>query len=163
MLLTYRTQIHTLKMLCVYCSEALFDHDEITGAAVSPGYLKRSAALLRSCVKPAPPPGKMDKYIRLLLDVDGPRYVHENILLKHNEARRVGYTFYTLAFAELVFRQALSSFGRVKTLRSRLVAKAVEDVNQLWHLLPTHGEQWLAILEDIWSSPFVKNFRVSHE
>ena len=71
--------------------------------------------------------------------------------------RRVGHAHYTREFAEILFREALLCRGRARTIRDRLVCRAREFGNPLWHLLPRKVAFWLAILEDLFASRLVLN------
>ena len=79
---------------------AMFNHSASSQVAAS-DLLQKSATLLRDTVQP---PLKnncnhIDKHIRLVLDVAGPRYVNANIIGNGLDVRRVRYLYYTHSFA----------------------------------------------------------------
>ena len=84
---------------------ALYDDDRISGRTGG-FYLARSAQLLRVALGPAPiGSGGVDRCLVLLLDAGGPRYVRVDEVGTVLSARRVGYTYYTRQFAEVLYRE----------------------------------------------------------
>ena len=49
---------------------------------------------------------RLDRSLRLLLDIDGPRYVRVD-MLQEQPVRCVGNAYYTMAFAKELFAQSL--------------------------------------------------------
>ncbi|CAK0802818.1 unnamed protein product [Prorocentrum cordatum] len=88
--------------------QALFD-DNMLSKHQPKNLLQRSADLMRRSVSPPLRCLGVDKQIRLLLDHDGPRFVNFEVLARDGalQARRVGNTYYTKEFAELVFRESI--------------------------------------------------------
>ena len=78
-------------------------------------YLQRSAALIRKSIKPplSRTNNKLDRFIRIVLDVQGPRLVHLQAL-DFLCARRVRNLWYTRKFAERVYQEVLLSNGKVR-------------------------------------------------
>ena len=94
---------------------ALHDSDMIKGVRCG-GYLKRSAVILRQQVKPSlsATNNKVDRFIRLLLDAKGPRFVHHKIVEAKATARRCGNLWYTHAFGEKLFQEILLQHGKAR-------------------------------------------------
>ncbi|CAK0905471.1 unnamed protein product [Prorocentrum cordatum] len=105
--------------------------------------LQRSADLMRRSVSPPLRCLGVDKQIRLLLDHDGPRFVNFE------------------EFAELVFRESILHEGRVRPMRARIVTRFKEAGSCVTHLLPGKVVQWLSLMEDVFSSPFVEELRTN--
>ena len=144
--------------------KALFDHDRCVGA--EPGhYLQRSATIIRETVRPALHTLKVDDEIRLLLDTTGPRFINAAAVRadcpdeERISARRVGYLYYTRAFAEMFFREALLHAGRARPIRARFLTRSLEAGSQATHLFPINVRTWLDIMEDVFSAPFLLEFR----
>lgn len=87
---------------------SLHDSDMISGQKQGK-YLQRSAALLAEQVAPPLPRtvNQIDRHIRLLLDISGPRFVHLQSLEKDIAAKCQGNIWYTHAFAEKVYQEIM--------------------------------------------------------
>ncbi|CAK0885113.1 unnamed protein product [Prorocentrum cordatum] len=142
--------------------QALFD-DDMLSKHQPKNLLQRSADLMRRSVSPPLRCLGVDKQIRLLLDHDGPRFVNFEVLARDGalQARRVGNTYYTKEFAELVFRESILHEGRVRPMRARIVTRFKEAGSCVTHLLPGKVVQWLSLMEDVFSSPFVEELRTN--
>ena len=73
----------------------------------------------------------------------------------------MGNTYYTKEFAELVFRESILHEGRVRPMRARIVTRFKEAGSCVTHLLPGKVVQWLSLMEDVFSSPFVEELRTN--
>ena len=78
-------------------------------------YLQRSAALIRKSIKPplSRTNNKLDRFIRVVLDAQGPRLVHLQAL-NFLCARRVRNLWYTRKFAERVYQEVLLHNGKAR-------------------------------------------------
>lgn len=94
---------------------SLHDSDMISGHRKGK-YLQRSAALLAAQVSPPLPRtvNQIDRHIRLLLDISGPRFVHIQSLGKDCVAKCQGNIWYTHAFAEKVYQEIMLHHAKVR-------------------------------------------------
>jgi len=138
-----------MKMIC-----AMFDEDVLNHEPLQPTYLQRSARLLRESIIPrlSEKVNEIDRHIRLVFDRTGPRYVHLLALGDSEKCRRVGYTFYTHAFAECVRSELMICKAKVKMLMGRMLKHAKDANNPLVSLYPLHVKSWWPIVEDIFMS-----------
>ncbi|CAK0792945.1 unnamed protein product, partial [Prorocentrum cordatum] len=143
---------------------AMFDSDRCQGKSQG-RYLERTAQMLRESVKPALACLRIDRDIRLLLDGAGPIFINAAAIMSEPPegpttlARRVGDTYYSHAFAEIIFKEFMLNHGRARPTRARIVARCAEAGSQLTHLLPQEVTKWLELLEDLLSAPFVRAAR----
>ena len=104
--------------------QALFDNDQVSNRACKPGYLQRSARLLRTCAPGLDPQeNSVDKHIRLVLTEKGPVFKHRACL---QPVRRVKNLYYSHGFADLLFQELLLNQAKMKTatcLQARKVTK----------------------------------------
>jgi hypothetical protein len=117
---------------------ALYDSDTFNQNKQT-NYLQRSSQLMRVSIgKPLYESNnrEFDRSIVLLLDSDGPRYVNEASIGVSIMARRVGHTYYTRTFAEILLRESIIHHGRVKTFLPRLMMRGIEAGNEIIHLFP---------------------------
>ncbi|CAK0846382.1 unnamed protein product [Prorocentrum cordatum] len=146
---------------------AMFDPDRCRGKSQG-RYLERSAQMLQQGVKPAPTCLKIDRDTRLLLDDAGPTFINAAAVRPWPSegpttlARRVGGTYYSHAFAEILFKEFMLNYGHVRPTRARIVVRCAEAGSQLTHLLPQKVPQWLELLEDLLIAPFVRAARDLH-
>jgi hypothetical protein len=148
------------KMLKVI--KCLFDNDRCLRRRVTASYLRRAADLMRSTISTPVTSNDLlgfNNSIVLILGASGPYYANKDDVGVLIKARRIGYLYYTLEFANMFIREALLHNGRVKTLRARLVFKAQEVGHGLGHLYPRKVQTWLGIMEDIFWSPYVSKMR----
>ena len=143
------------KQLNVVC--ALFDNDRLLRAPTG-NLLKRSATILRETVSPAVHRGQnaIDKDIVLVLDDDGPSYQKKAAVGQNLACRRVGYTYYTRGFADILLQESLRHHGRVRPAMLRTCARIVEKGSELSSMLPTHVDHWLKLMEDVFNSAHVE-------
>ena len=141
--------------------KALFDDDALKGKS-STTYLERSQQIMRNAV-----PSKelalarknFDRNLGLLMTSNGPRWFHVNGAARRG-TRQLGYMYYDADFALELFRTALFKNGRYRTIQHSFVRKALRASNPLWSLLPTRQDKWAELIEDIWSSPMVRQYRM---
>jgi hypothetical protein len=146
------------KMLKVV--KCLFDNDRCLRMRVTASYLRRAADLMRSTISTPVSTNDLlgfNNSIALILGASGPYYANKDDVGVLIKARRIGYLYYTLEFANMFIREALLHNGRVKTLRARLVFRAQEIGHGLGHLYPRKVQTWLGIMEDIFWSPCVED------
>ena len=143
------------KQLNVVC--ALFDNDRLLRAPTG-NLLKRSATILRETVSPAVHRGQnaIDKDIVLVLDDDGPSYQKKAAVGQNLACRRVGYTYYTRGFADILLQESLRHHGRVRPAMLRTCARIVKKGSELSSMLPTHVDHWLKLMEDVFNSAHVE-------
>ena len=83
--------------------------------------------MLRESVKPALTCLRIDRDIRLLLDGAGPTFINAATVQSWPSegpttlARRVGDTYYSHAFAEILFKEFMLNHGRARPTRARIV------------------------------------------
>jgi hypothetical protein len=117
---------------------ALYDSDTFNQSKQT-NYLQRSSQLMRVSIgRPLYESNnkEFDRSIVLLLDGDGPKYVNESSIGVSIMARRVGHTYYTRTFAEILLRESIIHHGRVKTFLPRLMMRGIEAGNEIIHLFP---------------------------
>ena len=117
---------------------ALYDSDTFNHCKQA-NYLHRSSLLMRVSIgKPLYESNnkEFDRSIVLLLDGDGPKYVNVSSIGVNIMARRVGHTYYTKTFAEILLRESIVHHGRVKTFLPRLMMRGIEAGNEIIHLFP---------------------------
>jgi len=136
--------------------QALFDNDRLTRREQA-DYLRRSADFMRRTIQPPLECSRnlIDRDIVMVLDHDGPRYCNRSAIVQSARHRRIGYTYYSKTFADLLMREAILHHGKGKTMIARICVIMVERGCEVISLLPTHTRQWLGILEDVFRSPFV--------
>ena len=112
-------------MLVVY---ALWDDDAIHGRPHCATYIQRAADKIRGWVHPPLSPTimqeRLDRKLRLLLDIDGPKYVTVDMLQEH-PVRCVGYTYYTMEFGKELFAQSLLARSSINATVSAMAEVVV--------------------------------------
>jgi len=93
--------------------------------------------------------------VRLVLTAKGPEYRNREGVERDALVRRVGYTYYTQDFAELVYRELLWHDSKVVAFIPRLHLITAELGNPLAGLFPSHCKNWWPLVEDVFSSPAV--------
>ena len=84
----------------------------------------------------------------------GPQLVSRSNLVGMDYVRRSTRQIYiTKEFANVTFDDGLLYNANMNKVRISAIRRAAEFDNELWHLLPTKTDAWLAILEDIFFSP----------
>ncbi|CAK0832929.1 unnamed protein product [Prorocentrum cordatum] len=136
---------------------APFDNDWLLRAP--PGdFLKRSATTTRETVSPAVHRGQnaVDQDVVLVLDDDGPSYQNKAAVGRSLAHRRVGCTYYTRGFADVLMQESLRHHGRVRPAMLRACARVVEPGSELSSMLPTRVDHWLKLMEDVFNSARVE-------
>ena len=122
--------------------------------------MERSNRIIGRIFAGSPLPSSNTQYHRLLalkLTSTGPVFL-SSIEGSHSVGlRRVGYTYYDRGFANALFREALTHYGRYRSIRDAFVRRASEVNNPFWRMLPSGLDKWAALLEDLFSSPKVIN------
>ncbi|CAK0883072.1 unnamed protein product, partial [Prorocentrum cordatum] len=136
---------------------ALFDNDRLLRAPLG-NLLKRSATTMRETVSPAVHRGQksVDKDAVLVLDGDGPSHHNKAAVGRSLACRRVGYTYYTRGFADVLMQESLRHHGRVRPTMLRTCARVVEQGSELSGMLPTDVAHWLKLMEDAFNSARVE-------
>lgn len=107
--------------------------------------------------------GAIHAMCRLVLTANGPEYRNREWVDRDALVRRVGYTYYTQDFAELMYRELLWHDSKVKSVLPRLHMRTAELGNPLAGLFPSHCKNWWPLVEDVFSSPAVlKVQRTTH-
>ena len=131
------------------CIKGLFDNDSIIGT-LHDNYLRRSA----HAVNVTSVPGVIvDRAIKLVLDACGPRFAPMSSPTGSDELRCVGYTYYTRAFANDLFSNAMYVDGRLMRLRPLFIRRARDHNCELWSLIPRKIDVWAKICEDVFFAP----------
>ena len=141
---------------------ALFDADRLKRTTEG-HFLARSAALMRSSI--IPPLSGAANFINpdivLVLDSSGPEYRNKAALAQSQDCRRVGYTYYTRSFADLVLRESLQHHGRVRTMIPRICACLMACGSEVVSLLPRRVDTWLKLIEDVFNSAYVTGLQAA--
>lgn len=167
MLLKHLHKEHTADTL--YCGSgrkqlnvvfALYDQDRsemVNGTA----YLRRSADALRESVCPALSvrSKNIDREIVLVLTGTGPQYHQALSTHEACQVRRVGYTYYTRSFCNIMVQEFLMNHGRVRTTIPRIVMRLSLSGSRLVSLLPSDVLHWLNLIEDAFACPWVVSLR----
>ena len=142
---------------------ALWDHDQMAtrtkAADQDIGYAERAASVVRSSVDPALPTGHMgdrvDRALRLILDADGPRYVHRDHVEGPTRAplRRIGNFFITRKFAIEAFVQAVMAKSSINSTQMQMEEHMTRSGSRLVSLVPGGHRWWETLLEDVFFSP----------
>ena len=116
---------------------ALWDDDAVQGRPHHPDYIQRAADCVRQWVKPPLHPtimhDRLDRSMRLLLDINGPRYVSvDNI--RETSLRCVGYTYYTMAFAHELFVQVVLARSSINRTVGAMAEVAVSNGCKVYQL-----------------------------
>lgn len=90
-----------------------------------------------------------------MLTASGPEYRHHADVESSGDVRHVGYTYYTVEFAQLVYREMILHDSKVKSFLPRLHMRTAELGNPLAGLFPSHCKNWWPLIEDIFASPAV--------
>ena len=169
-LVTHFQRYHTEKAY-FYCANskkqfklvtALWDHACLQQGRTN-NLLQRSAEILRSSVQP--PLSKTtagqnaDRCLRLVLDIPAPRFVNCQALPKDLAVRRIGVYYYTQAFAEVIFRQALDCGASFCETHSRVAHTVTASGTELCSLLPSWIITWEKIMDDIFNSEIVRSMQ----
>ena len=141
---------------------ALYDHDAIAGGAMSAGFLRRSAAIMRADVKPPVPTTNVhiDKTVRYVLDANGPRIMALHCIKSSKDLRRVGNFYYTYDFACAFLQAAAAGNGSLQKIYSAFLGACTRHDGQLSSIIPraTNGF-WTNVLEDLMQAPPFHEFR----
>lgn len=118
-------------------------------------YLAQSARVMAQSIVPALDSrhNLIDRDIRLLLTDKGPVFVNLRTVDESNTYRRVGNTYYTREFAEIIKSEALVNKARARTILPRLAMRFMEAGSTLASLVPSWQETIWCILEDVFMSP----------
>ena len=137
---------------------ALFDNDRLLRAPTA-NLLKRSATILRETVSPPVHRGQnaIDKDIVLVLDEDGPSYQNKAAVGQNLACRRVGYTYYTRGFADILLQESLRHHGRARPAMLRTCNRIMEQGSELGSMLPVDVAHWLKLMEDAFNSAHVES------
>ena len=142
----------------------LWDNDALLQIE-SRNLLSRSAEIIRAQTQPALPKtwgaSQVDRSIRLVLDVPGPRFVHVEQVESGLATRCTGNLCYTQKFAEATFRHALEAKASLRETISRAVSATSRSGSELSSLLPTWIVSWEKLVDDIFNSPQV--VRMEHD
>jgi hypothetical protein len=147
------------KQLAVVWS--LADECQVSGKRID-GLLARSAGVMAATIIPpiTHRVTEIDRHIVLLLHSDGPQYMAVSCLPCRDDIRRVGYTYYTGAFAQLLFKEALLAHGRLRPTAARVAFAVLPQCAPMLSLLPRPGEAvWLKLMEDVLASPIPLQLR----
>ena len=146
------------KQLKVVC--ALFDNDQIASQKGS-RYMSRSAEILRATVSPplASDSNGIDRHIRLVFAGAGPQFWNKAVVDESDNLRRVRNVYYTVEFADVVYRELLLRNAKCKAAIPRILQSIVSAGSQLASLMPRHVKDWWPIIEDIFSSPSVRTLQ----
>ena len=120
--------------------------------------MARSAEVLRKSVQPnlSSYAIDIDRGIVLVLDAEGPAFLNEDVVAQSLVHRRVGNTYYSRSFANMVLQETMMNHGRVKPMIQRIAKDQTQRGSMLTSMLVTHVRYWLRILEDVMYSPWVK-------
>ena len=125
------------KQLKVGC--ALFDSDQI---ALQKGsrYMSRSAEILRATVSPplASDSNGIDRHIRLVFAGAGPQFWNKAVVDESDNLRRVRNVYYTVEFADVVYRELLLCNAKCKAAIPRILQSIVSAGSHLASLMPRH-------------------------
>ncbi len=133
---------------------AIHDNDRL-GRITPVNLLSRSAAAMQASVSPPLRRriNSIDRDIMLVLDADGVAYKNEAAVAQSMSCRRVGSTYYTRSFAELLAREAVLHHGQVRPMVARLQARMTAQGCELVSLLPVDVSHWLKLIEYLFNSP----------
>ena len=139
---------------------SMFESDKFRGTFLG-GYLCRSSQILRETVVPGAPPSTecIDRYLRLVLDGDGPRMVSAHGDILGTPVRRVGNIIYTRSFAEVFLREMCQCRYSLREALSRLQSTFLLAGCSLGSLMPEHGKTMMLVLEDILQGECVKQWQ----
>jgi hypothetical protein len=90
----------------------------------------------------------------------GPQYANARAISNAGQFRRVGYTYYTNAFADALIQEALVNHGRIRTLVTKLARSMIGHGSSTTTMLPTDVAHWLKLLEDVVNSPAIQALSV---
>lgn len=81
----------------------------------------KSAITISKSVRPsvAQSVSGIDRYIRLALDVSGPRYEHVSKVVDSDKYRRSGNAYYTKEMAEYLIREIVCEKGQYRSVLTR--------------------------------------------
>ena len=141
---------------------ALHDADMLAGREPM-DLLARSAALLRSSVEPALPSHaqRIDGLIRMVLTEHGPKYVNLEEIGRSVVVRRVGNLYYTMGFANLLYREIMMSKGRLQEALNRVHLQIGLSGCETANLLPGHGKVMWRVVQDVMLSEPILETRSS--
>lgn len=139
---------------------SMFESDKFRGTFLG-GYLCRSAQILRDTVVPGAPPATecIDRYLRLVLDGNGPRLVSAHGGILRTSVRRVGNIIYTRMFAEMFLREMCQCRCSLREAMSRLQSTFLLAGCSLGSLMPEHPKTMMLVLEDILQGECVKQWQ----
>ena len=117
--------------------------------------LKRTALILRENVLPGVSPYQdhVDRYLRVVLHADGPRFQSSSLTASDRSLRRVGNTIFTRGFAEVLLREACLCQARLEQTASRLQAFFQLQGNQFSNFMPRHTKTFALLMQYIFNSP----------
>ena len=100
--------------------------------------------------------GKVDRYLALVLGSAGPYYMFMREARISCTLRNVGYTWYERGFGELLFKEAIMSRGKVRTLEPIIQRALIERGCNALDLLPKENVHWQKLLKDLLRAPFIQ-------
>ncbi|CAE7205271.1 unnamed protein product [Symbiodinium sp. CCMP2592] len=147
---------------------ALHDQDKLEGMPAACNYLRRSADMIRDTVRPplSSTRNSIDKKIRLVFTQDGPEYWNLEATISAG-LRRSRNLYYNLGFAQKIFQKTILNNAKEQdTLHAlnlcplqffpTMTAMKAEISNRACSLFPSHSKDWWPLIEDIFSSPHVR-------
>lgn len=134
----------------LYAAYSHFGDDQL-GARPATDLLWRSAVLLRTRVQPSLPRAtdNIDRAIVLVMIGTGPQCAGAGAIDNAGHTRPARNTHYTPDLSDLLLQEALTSRGRVRSMRAALIRKFVRGGNIVAGLLGGNVRQWLRVLEDV--------------
>ena len=146
------------KQLKIVC--ALFDSDQIA-SRTSSCYIARSAEILRETVSPplTDNTNAIDRSIRLVFSGAGPQFWNKATVDGSSTLRRVRNIYYTVDFADVVYRELLLCNAKCKAAIPRILVSMMAAGCELASLMPRHVKDWWPIIEDIFSSPALRTLQ----
>lgn len=141
---------------CVFqTAVAIFDKDRICGEAGGL-YLEKAGALLAAQVGHALDSHNSSKFnetTTVILDKDCPRFVETRNLARLS-VRRVRDMYYTQSFGECIFWDMMLSGARFSKVKEDAMTRLQSSGNELTSLLPKSAVQLMALVADVFLSPF---------
>ena len=117
--------------------------------------------MLRKTVKPAlsKKVNLIDKHIRLVYTGDGPQYVNEEAINDTIPVRRVRDLYFTMEFANQLWKESILSNGKQAAVLARLQVWSRDKGSELVSLYRTHTKVWYPVIEDMLQSPTVLSMK----
>ena len=140
---------------------ALYDSDMLSGCEDSFSLLSRSAEIMRSIVSPPLPPdiNDINRFLRLVLTERGPEYHNAKTIATTTAVRRVGNTYYTLGFANMLFREVMMCKGRLKEALQRLRLQLGLAGCKVVNALPSNADLTWHLIQDVISTEPIQAMR----